>query len=203
MPSWCWTQLFGFGDGAVKAPFILMSVLALFFLYRVMHAWTSSTAAPIGTALMASMQYTVMYGQIARPYAMGFFTTALLTSAYVSLGTGNENTSSGWVFRQFLVRTRITSLMLAAFICITGAVLGQCGTTQGLFDRMWDHCAGLCTEHPALLRATRYERLGRMAYVAKSGMGLGLCVVDRPLFSLVCLGAIDALLRFALLAHQA
>ena len=122
---WCWTQLFGFGDGAVKAPFILMSVLALFFLYRVMHAWTSSTAALIGTALMASMQYTVMYGQIARPYAMGFFTTALLADQLTRfIGNGQRKHLIGLGISAVLsAYTHHFSLMLAAFICITGLFL--------------------------------------------------------------------------------
>ncbi|HNA33741.1 MAG TPA: glycosyltransferase family 39 protein, partial [Flavobacteriales bacterium] len=75
---WCWTHVFGSSEGAVKLPFILMSVAALFLLYRFAHAWAGAGTAVIVTALLATLQYTVMYGQIARPYAMGLFTTALL-----------------------------------------------------------------------------------------------------------------------------
>ena len=122
---WCWTQLFGFGDGVVKAPFMLMSVLALFLLYRVMYAWTGGAVALIGTALMATMQYTVMYGQIARPYAMGFFTTALLADQLTRY-IGNEQRRHLIVLCFAAVLSAYThhfSLMLATFMCITALFL--------------------------------------------------------------------------------
>lgn len=76
--EWIWTGLFGTGEAAVKLPFILLSVAALFFLYRFAAAWASPTAALLSIAFIGTIQYTVMYGQIARPYAVGFFTCALL-----------------------------------------------------------------------------------------------------------------------------
>lgn len=76
--EWFWTGLFGTGEAAVKLPFILFSVAALFFLYRFAASWTSPAAALLSIAFIGTIQYTVMYGQIARPYAAGFFTSALL-----------------------------------------------------------------------------------------------------------------------------
>lgn len=76
--EWCWTGLFGMSEAAVKLPFILLSIAALFFLYRFACAWTNATVALLATALFATLQYFVLYGQIARPYPFAFFTTALL-----------------------------------------------------------------------------------------------------------------------------
>ena len=122
---WCWTQLFGFGDGAVKAPFILMSVVALFCLYRFAHAWAGGTVALIVIALLATMQYTVMYGQIARPYAMGFFTTALLADQLTRyIGTGRRLSLIVMAIATVLsAYTHHFALMLAAFMCGTGFFL--------------------------------------------------------------------------------
>lgn len=75
---WAWTRLFGFHEGVVKLPFILLSLGALVLFYRFAYAWTSGATALIATAVLASLQYTVMYGQFARPYAAGLFTTAWL-----------------------------------------------------------------------------------------------------------------------------
>jgi hypothetical protein len=122
---WCWTQLFGFGDGAVKAPFILMSVLALFCLYRFAHAWAGGSVAVILTALLATMQYTVMYGQIARPYAMGLFTTALLADQLTRfIGTGRRvNLILMALAAVVSAYTHHFALMLAGFMCGTGFFL--------------------------------------------------------------------------------
>ncbi len=122
---WYWTRLFGFGDGAVKAPFILMSVVALFCLYRFAHAWAGASVAVITTALLATMQYTVMYGQIARPYAMGLFTTALLADQLTRfIGTGRRSNLVAMVMAAVLsAYTHHFALMLAAFMCGTGFFL--------------------------------------------------------------------------------
>ncbi len=122
---WCWTQLFGFGDGAVKGPFIVMSVAALFFLYRFAYAWAGPAAALVSTALLATLQYTVMYGQIARPYAMGLFTTALIAdqlTRYIATGKRLRLAimTLGLVLSAY---THHFALMLAAFMYLSGLLL--------------------------------------------------------------------------------
>ena len=130
---WVWTQLFGFGDGAVKAPFIVMSVLALFLLYRFAHAWAGGSVALIVTALLATMQYTVMYGQIARPYAMGFFTTALMADQLTRyIGTGKRVHLILFALAAVLsAYTHHFALLLAAFMAITGFFLLDRPTRKG------------------------------------------------------------------------
>ncbi|MEO8069071.1 MAG: glycosyltransferase family 39 protein [Flavobacteriales bacterium] len=76
--EWLWTRAFGMSEVAVKLPFILMGLAALFFVYRVACAWVNTSVGLITVALLSTLQYTVTYGQIARPYAFGFFTCALL-----------------------------------------------------------------------------------------------------------------------------
>jgi hypothetical protein len=76
--EWCWTRLFGTSEAAVKFPFILLALLAFPLLYRFALAWTGPAPAVLLTALLAVTQYFVLYAQLARPYAIGLFTTALL-----------------------------------------------------------------------------------------------------------------------------
>ena len=76
--EWLWTGLFGTSEFAVKLPFVLLSVAALLLLYRFAATWTNPTVALLGLAFLGTVQYTVLYGQLARPYAAGLFTTALL-----------------------------------------------------------------------------------------------------------------------------
>ncbi|HEY0978597.1 MAG TPA: glycosyltransferase family 39 protein [Flavobacteriales bacterium] len=120
--EWSWTQLFGMAEWVVKLPFILCSLAALFLLYRFAYARVGGPVALIATAWMATLQYTVMYGQIARPYAMGFFTIALLAdqltrylerpSRATLIGTVSAAVLSGYVHH--------FSLMLAALMMLTG-----------------------------------------------------------------------------------
>lgn len=76
--EWLWTRLFGMQEWVVKLPFIVMSLAAIALLYRFAYAWCGGTVALLGTVLFATLQYTVLYGQLARPYAAGLFTVALL-----------------------------------------------------------------------------------------------------------------------------
>lgn len=131
---WCWTQCFGFGEGAVKLPFIVMSVLAILLLYRFAHAWAGAAVALIVTALLATLQYTVMYGQIARPYAMGLFATALLADQLTRyLGSGRVRNLVGAAIAAVLsAYTHHFALMLAAFMAITGLFLATPEQRKGL-----------------------------------------------------------------------
>ncbi len=101
--EWIWTGLFGTSELAVKLPFIAMGIAALFFLYRFAAAWTSPAAALLSIAFIGTVQYTVMYAQIARPYAAGFFTCALLMDQITRALGGRK-----WAW---------TGLALAAALC--------------------------------------------------------------------------------------
>ena len=122
-----WTMLGGYGEGWVKAPFILLSVVALFLLYRFALAWTNSTVALFSVALLATLQYTVMYAQIARPYALGFFTCALLAdqwTRWLASGPGAQRALVGTVVGFVLCAyTHHFSLLFAGLVGLTGLVL--------------------------------------------------------------------------------
>jgi Dolichyl-phosphate-mannose-protein mannosyltransferase len=79
--EWCWTKVFGQSEAVVKIPFVFFSLVALVFLYRTLAAWNSTTSALCAVALLATIQYFVLYGQLARPYAIGLCTTAWAADA--------------------------------------------------------------------------------------------------------------------------
>lgn len=122
--EWAWTKLFGMGEAAVKLPFILLSLAALVLLYRFAYAWCGANVALLITALLATLQYTVMYGQIARPYAAGLFTTALLADQLTRfLGTGSRRALIGTAVAVVLsAYTHHFALLLAALMVLTGAL---------------------------------------------------------------------------------
>ena len=123
--TWLWTRLFGFGEGIVKLPFIIASICAIFLLYRFAYAWTGGPTALVCTAVFASTQYMVMYGQIARPYAMGLFTTALMADQLTRyMGSGSRRSLIMFGLAAVLsAYTHHFTLMLTAFIYLTGLLL--------------------------------------------------------------------------------
>ena len=149
-----WTQWFGFGDGAVKAPFIMSSVLALFFLYRFAYAWAGGPVALITTALLATMQYTVMYGQIARPYAMGFLTTALLADVLTRyLATsGRRHLVAAAIAALLCALVHHFALLSATLMCATAFVLSTAPQRKGLLIAMAVSAASYLPVVPLLLR---------------------------------------------------
>ncbi|NMC98123.1 MAG: hypothetical protein GYA62_00180 [Bacteroidales bacterium] len=68
-----YTKWFGYNEWVVKLPFLLMGLASVYLVYRIGREWFSETAGIFASALMATLQFTVMYSQIARPYASGLF----------------------------------------------------------------------------------------------------------------------------------
>lgn len=123
--EWFWTKAFGMNEHIVKLPFLVAALLALFLLYRFALAWTSAPTALVVTTLLATLQYTVMYAQIARPYAIGFFTTALLAdqlTRYLAFGSRRALTLTG-VAAVMSAYTHHFSLFLAGLMVATGLLL--------------------------------------------------------------------------------
>lgn len=125
--EWFWTNAFGMDEAWVKLPFTVLALLALFLFFRFAIVWTSATSALLLTTVLATIQYTVLYAQIARPYAVGFFTIALLAdqlTRYLALG-GRRALWGVGVGALLSAYTHHFSLMVAALIVVTGALLVQ------------------------------------------------------------------------------
>ena len=123
--EWLWTRVFSMEEADVKLPFILMDLLALFLLYRFALAWTGNGPALLLTTMMATLQYSVLYGQIARPYAAGLFTTALLAdqlTRYLAFGQRRMLIGAG-IAALLSAYTHHFALMLAALMVGTGLLL--------------------------------------------------------------------------------
>ena len=73
-----WTRIFGEAEWVVKLPFITAGILCIPLIYRIGTRWFGYAAGIIAACLMAGLQFTVMYSQIARPYISGLFLVLLL-----------------------------------------------------------------------------------------------------------------------------
>lgn len=102
--EWAWTSAFGMSEAVVKLPFIVLALVAIFLFHRAALLWTSPGTALVTTALLCTLQYTVLYAQIARPYAVGFFTIALLADRITQL-------------LAFQTRSALVGVGVAAVLC--------------------------------------------------------------------------------------
>jgi hypothetical protein len=73
-----WTNLFGMNEMVVKLPFILCGLCSILLSYKISKKWFNSSVALIVAAFMATIQYTVMYSQLIRPYSSGVFFCLLM-----------------------------------------------------------------------------------------------------------------------------
>lgn len=68
-----WRKVFGDSEQAFKFPFLVMGLLSIWMIFRIGKFWFNKTVGYIASATTATIQYTVMYSQIARPYISGLF----------------------------------------------------------------------------------------------------------------------------------
>lgn len=73
-----WTKLFGIQEWVVKLPFTIFGLLSVYLIYLIGKKWFNSTVGLLSAAYLASIQFTVMYSQIARPYISGLFFSLLM-----------------------------------------------------------------------------------------------------------------------------
>jgi uncharacterized membrane protein len=117
-----WTMLFGKTEWIVKLPFAVMGVLSVWLVYMVAKKWFNETSALISAAYLASIQYTIMYSQIARPYISGLFFSLLMVLFWTDLM--NQNIKNFWKKASFYI---LASVLCAynhhfslLFVVITG-----------------------------------------------------------------------------------
>ncbi len=77
---WYWTRLFGFDEWVVKLPFTIMGIISVLLIFIIGAKWYNQTAGLISAAYLATLQYTVIYSQTARPYISGLFFSLLMVN---------------------------------------------------------------------------------------------------------------------------
>ncbi|PWH85269.1 glycosyltransferase family 39 protein [Brumimicrobium oceani] len=73
-----WSKIFGLSEQALKFPFIVFGVLAVYFTYLIGKKWFNETVGLLTAATVATLQYTVMFSQIARPYISGLLFSLMM-----------------------------------------------------------------------------------------------------------------------------
>jgi len=80
-----WVKIFGISEPLVKLPFTIFSLFSVYLIYSIGRRWFSPTTGLLAASFLSFLQYPVMYGQIARPYASGLFLVLLMVYFWTRL----------------------------------------------------------------------------------------------------------------------
>lgn len=129
-----WVKAFGTDEWIVRLPFVLMSLLAVWFTFRVGTYWINPTVGLLAAAAQAVLQYPVGYSY-ARPYASGIFLCIWMVWHWSHLVEVRESPSQAQpklAFRHLLGYALATalcaynhhfSLLFAGLVGLTGLFL--------------------------------------------------------------------------------
>lgn len=80
-----WIKLVGFNVFLIKLPFLLMGIASIFSIYQLAKQWFGKSSALLSMAFFVSIQFTIMYSQIARPYIVGLFLTLIFAIQWTKI----------------------------------------------------------------------------------------------------------------------
>ncbi|KAF0195197.1 MAG: hypothetical protein FD166_3058 [Bacteroidetes bacterium] len=73
-----WVKLFGMAEWAVRLPFALGGVLAVYFTIRLFTRWFGEITGLLTGACVAFLEFPLLYSQIARPYGAGLLFSMMM-----------------------------------------------------------------------------------------------------------------------------
>jgi len=123
-----WVKLFGFSELAIKLPFILFGIASVYIIYIIALKWYNQTVGLITASLLATLQYPVMYSQIARPYISGLFFSLMMVWFWTNLIQKpqfkfRQNAAGYVIFSTLCAYNHHFSLLFAFITGITGLLV--------------------------------------------------------------------------------
>ncbi len=127
-----WVKLFGESEMSVRFPFVIAGILSILFAYLIAERWFNRTVGIFVAMTIATLQFPIMYSQIARPYSLGLlFSLSAVYFWSLLLFPSNPNrskkvTDSRTNMMGFIVSvsacmyTHYFAFMFAGIICLTG-----------------------------------------------------------------------------------
>lgn len=73
-----WIKAFGQSEWVVKLPFLLCGIASVYLIYKIGKLWFNESVGLLASAYLASLQFAIIYSQIARPYGSGLFLSLLM-----------------------------------------------------------------------------------------------------------------------------
>ena len=121
-----WIKCFGTSEFIVKLPFMIMGVLSVYLTYRIAQKWFNSTVALIASAYVSTLQLTVMFSQIARPYSSGLFLALLMVWFWTNFIFDNTTKKTNYYLAGFIIAGALNAynhhfnLLFLLIVSITG-----------------------------------------------------------------------------------
>src|SRR5690554_3544315 len=119
-----WTKLFGESAFAIRLPFVLMNSIGIYFFYRSGKLWFNHKAALLATTIISFSQYFILFGALARPYAMGFFAISLFTFFWSKIIWNNKWSLKTIVAFSIVAAVGIMTHYFAALSIVLQLLLG-------------------------------------------------------------------------------
>lgn len=120
-----WTRLAGSKEFIVKLPFALAGFASIWVAYRLADRLFGKSSGLFAAAFLATLEYTVMYSQVARPYAPGLLFGLLLVHSWSRFILQPDKKKflhlTGYVvFGALCMYTHYFSFLLVVLVGITG-----------------------------------------------------------------------------------
>lgn len=119
-----WIQIGGENSVWIKLPFLLMGIACIPLTYIACKKWFNETSAIVCTAYIASLQYTIFYSQLARPYICGLFLTLIFIIYWTQIVKENKYQ---WKTIVLYILFGILTATTHYFSLLTIAILGLMG----------------------------------------------------------------------------
>lgn len=119
-----WIKLFGLSEPVLKLPFTLLGVGSIYIIWLIAKRWFNTVTGLFSATLLAVIQYTIFYSQLARPYAPGLFFSLATVWFWTQIIFDENPKKADWI--GFVIFMAINSyihaftLFLNLLIAITG-----------------------------------------------------------------------------------
>src|SRR5665213_45856 len=128
---WFCTKYFGVDEFSVRLPFAIFGTASIWLSGVIAKKWFSNSAGLATASGIAFLQFTLMYSQLARPYAPGLFFTLLSAYFWTKFVIVREDSYGEKSHRKIDIAGFAVAAALAAyshyFSLLTTALLGIAG----------------------------------------------------------------------------
>lgn len=105
---YAWQHLFGNAEWVVKLPFLLMGIGCIFLTCKIGKEWFNETCGLIAAVFISTLQFTISYSTIARPYISGLFFSLLMVHCWTNYFFNSKKNNL----------INISGFILAASVCM-------------------------------------------------------------------------------------
>jgi Dolichyl-phosphate-mannose-protein mannosyltransferase len=80
-----WLKIAGDSEQAIRIPFIIAGILCIYLVFKIGEKWFNATVGLLAAAFISTLQYSVFYSQIARPYISGLLFSLLMVLCWTAI----------------------------------------------------------------------------------------------------------------------